>query len=51
MYVDERVPYMYVDERGFLICMWMRKFHYLFVDERGFLTCMWMREGSSYVFG
>ena len=39
MYVGERgslVPNMYDDERGFLICMWMR----------GPLICMWMREGS-----
>ena len=25
MYVDERAPYMHVDERGFLTCVWMRE--------------------------
>ena len=25
MYVDEILSHLYVDERGFLICMWMRE--------------------------
>ena len=40
MYVDERVPHMYVDERGFLTCMWIREGS-LCVDKKGSLTCIW----------
>ena len=46
---------MYVDERGFVTCMWMRKgssyvcglekVPHMYVDERGFLSCMLVREG------
>ena len=52
---------MYVGEREFLICLWMREGSYfvcgrervplMYVEEGEFLRCMCVREGSLLVCG